>query len=175
MPTSVDATVRADISAQLGRPLRAASTVLRTCHLSLPVVIEVPPLLDDGTPFPTRYWLTCPLAIKRISRIESRGEIGRMEARRKSDAAFAAEVDAAHKRYEAERDALLPADADPRPHGGVAGARAGIKCLHAHYADHAAGNYNPAGVIVAPQIEPLDCVKRCVVAGAVNPDWQEPK
>ena len=167
--------MNAEISAQLGRPLRAASRVLRTCHLELPVVIEVPPLLEDGTPFPTRYWLTCPLAIKRISRLESRGEIGRMEARRKSDPAFAADLEAAHRRYESERDALLPVDANPRPRGGVAGAVSGIKCLHAHYADHAAGNDNPAGSLVGPEVEPLDCTVPCVVAGALNPEWQEPR
>ena len=33
------------------------------CHLGLPVVVRVPPILDDGTPFPTHYWLTCPLAV----------------------------------------------------------------------------------------------------------------
>ena len=34
--------------------------------MGLPVVVAVPPLLDDGTPFPTRYWLTCPLARIRV-------------------------------------------------------------------------------------------------------------
>jgi hypothetical protein len=37
------------------------------CHLGLPVVIQVPPRLDDGTPFPTLYWLTCPLATTLIA------------------------------------------------------------------------------------------------------------
>ncbi len=163
------------IAAQLGRPLRAESRVVARCHLDLPVVIEVPPLLNDGTPFPTRYWLTCPLAVKRISRIESRGEIGRLETRRQNDRTFAADLDEAHRRYESERDILLPPDASPRPRGGVAGAVAGIKCLHAHYADHASGNDNPVGAMVAPQIEPLDCTVPCVADGVLNPNWQEPR
>ena len=50
-----------------------------------------------------------------------------------------------------ERDILLTDEVEPRPSGGVAGARAGVKCLHAHYADTAAGNDNPVGAIVAPQ------------------------
>ncbi|HJQ95364.1 MAG TPA: DUF501 domain-containing protein [Acidimicrobiia bacterium] len=175
MPTSADALVHDEIAAQIGRPLRAESRVAGTCHLGLPVVIEVPPLLEDGTPFPTHYWLSCPLAIKRISRLESGGEVGRMEARRQTDPVFASDLASAHRRYAAQRDALLPADAHPRPRGGVAGAIAGIKCLHAHYADHAVGNENPVGSIVAPQIEPLDCTIPCVVAGALNPDWQEPR
>lgn len=164
-----------EIAAQLGRPLRAPSKVIRRCHLNLPVVIEVPPLLDDGTPFPTRYWLTCPLAIKRISRLESRGEIGLLEDRRKRDSAFADELTEAHQRYESERDALVPLGSNPRPRGGVAGAMAGVKCLHAHYADHVSGNANPVGRRVAPEIEPLDCPVPCVVDGARNPSWQEPR
>jgi hypothetical protein len=167
--------VHDEIAAQIGRPLRAESRVVAACHLGLPVVVEVPPLLDDGTPFPTRYWLTCPLAIKRIARLESGGEVGRMEARRLIDPVFASALASAHRRYEAERDELLPADAHPRPRGGVAGAIAGVKCLHAHYADHAAGNQNPVGSLVAPQIEPLDCTIPCVVAGTLNPDWREPR
>ena len=54
------------IEAQIGRAPRAPSQVVARCHLALPVVIEVPPLLDDGTPFPTLYWLTCPLARARV-------------------------------------------------------------------------------------------------------------
>ncbi len=50
-----------------------------------------------------------------------------------------------------------------------------MKCLHAHYADHAAGNENPVGAAVAPWIEPLDCTVPCVAEGVANPDWVEPK
>jgi hypothetical protein len=148
---------------------------VRTCHLGLPVVIEVPPLLADGTPFPTHYWLTCPLAVKRVSRLESAGEIGRFEARRRRDPEFAKELGDAHERYARERDALLPANAFPRPRGGVAGAELGVKCLHAHYADYAAGNDNPVGEIVGPMIEPLNCTELCVINGGRNPAWQEPR
>ncbi len=33
----------------------------------------------------------------------------------------------------------------PRPHGGVGGTRAGVKCLHAHYAYFLAGGDDPVG------------------------------
>lgn len=62
------------ISAQIGRPARGEVSVASRCDLGLPVVIKVPPLLGDGTPFPTLYWLTCPLASRRVARIESAGE-----------------------------------------------------------------------------------------------------
>lgn len=163
------------IAAQIGRPLRADSVVLKTCHLDLPVVIEVPPLLDDGTPFPTHYWLTCPLAVRRISRLESAGLISELEQRRQTDRSFSDDLDRAHRRYRDARDALVAEGTEPKPSGGVAGARAGVKCLHAHYADAAVGNDNPVGLVVAPLIEPLDCLIGCVEAGVRNPDWREPK
>jgi hypothetical protein len=143
--------------------------------LGLPVVVEVPPVLDDGTPFPTRYWLTCPLAVRRVARIESAGGVKAMDARAGSDSEFAQALAAANNRYREERDRMVPHDARHRPSGGVAGAVSGVKCLHAHYADHAAGNSNPVGEWVAPQVEPLDCTVECVVDGRVNPEWREPK
>jgi hypothetical protein len=57
----------------------------------------------------------------------------------------------------------------------VAGAESGVKCLHAHYADHGAGNENPVGREVAAEIEPLNCVVSCVLGGTRNPEWQEPR
>lgn len=162
------------IAAQLGRPTRTESQVVETCHLGLPVVIEVPPILDDGTPFPTRYWLTCPLAVIRLSRLESSGAIKEFEDRRRHDSEFDAALRQAHERYARERDALVEAGAELRPAGGVGGARAGIKCLHAHYADHVAGHDNPVGGELAEVIEPLNCELPCVFGGVRNPDWREP-
>lgn len=159
------------VEVQIGRPLRAESEVVARCHLGLPVVVAVPPILDDGTPFPTRYWLTCPLATTRIGRLEGSGGVKRLEAKADTDPDFGAGLAEAHRRYAAERDALVPPGAVHRPTGGVAGTTVGIKCLHAHYADTAAGNANPVGHLVAEWIEPLDCVVPCVAEGARNPAW----
>jgi hypothetical protein len=172
---------QAVIAAQLGRPLRAISKPLVLCHLGLPVVIEVPPVLDDGTPFPTHYWLSCPLAVRRVARIESRGDIALIEDRAFADPEFEQRLTAAHERYRVERDVLIPEDAIHRPRGGVAGAGFGVKCLHAHYADYAAGTAseeprdNPVGELVAVEVEPLDCTVPCVIGEQRNPNWVEPK
>lgn len=168
------------IAAQLGRPLRAFSKPLTRCHLGLPVVIEVPPVLDDGTPFPTHYWLSCPLAVRRVARIESRGDIARMEERAAADPEFERRLAGAHERYRLDRDGLIPQGATHRPSGGVGGASFGVKCLHAHYADHSAGicaeepRDNPVGELVAAEIEPLNCTVPCVIDGRRNPGWVEP-
>lgn len=167
------------LAVQIGRPLRSDADVVARCHLDLPVVTRVPPILDDGTPFPTRYWLSCPLAMRRIGRVESAGGVQAMERKYLADPEFASELDAAHERYAAERDAAVPGSAVHRPSGGVAGVRIGVKCLHAHFADLAAGNDNPVGAATAPWVEPLDCAAPCVVDsedGPVrNPGWEEPK
>ncbi len=166
---------RGVLEAQIGRPLRADSTVVVRCPLALPVVAKVPPILDDGTPFPTQYWLTCPLAVTRVGRLEALGGVRHMDRRAGIDASFRAALEAAHRRYASERDEQVPPGSDPAPTGGVAGSRGGVKCLHAHYADHAAGNANPVGAVVAPWVEPLDCDEACVVGGVRNPDWSEPR
>jgi hypothetical protein len=172
-------TDEAAAAVQLGRRLRSSVSVAARCPLGLPTVIEVPPILDDGTPFPTTWYLTCPLATKRIGRLEAAGGVRQLERWADADEGFGAALDAAHRRYAAERDAKLPAEAAHTPSGGVGGTRTGIKCLHAHYADHAAGNENPVGAVTAPFVEPLDCTEPCVVVadgGAVaNPRWSEPK
>jgi hypothetical protein len=168
------------VAAQLERPLRAPIEVVDRCTLSLPVVVSVPPLLDDGTPFPTRYWLTCPLARIRIGRLESAGGVKSAERWIDASPEIAERFEAAAVRYAIERDSLVPADADHRPSGGVGGSRRGVKCLHAHFADHRAGHDNPVGEWVAPWVEPLDCSTPCVIEGTTgNPErsreWREPK
>src|SRR3990170_4283634 len=122
------------VEIQIGRTLRSNADVVVRCHLGVPVVIRVPPLLDDGTPFPTLYWLSCPLAVKRIGRIESAGGVASMDRKAMRDPRFGAALETAHVEYAAERTALLAPGTDPAPSGGVAGARVGGKCLHAHYA-----------------------------------------
>lgn len=163
------------VAVQIGRPLRADSEVVARCHLGLPVVVAVPPLLDDGTPFPTRWWLSCPLATRRVGRLEAAGGVKRMEGKASSDPDFGRRLAAAHERYAAERDRLVPEGAEPRPAGGVGGSRAGVKCLHAHYAHHLAGGDNPVGELVAAWVEPLDCPHPCVAGEPPtgNPDWVE--
>ncbi len=171
---------RAAVAAQLEREPRSPIDVAARCHLGLPVVIVVPPHLDDGTPFPTTYWLTCPLASRRVGRVESAGGVKAAERRLEADPGLAGRHEAAMARYAAQRDALIDESLDrPPPSGGVAGAAAGVKCLHAHYADFVAGNDNVVGEWTAGDVEPLDCAVACVasVDGAVvrNPQWREPK
>ncbi len=113
-----------------------------------PVVIRNAPLLDDGTPMPTRYWLVDPMLRDAVSRLEAAGGVRAVEAAVDPD-----ELAAAHARYAAERDAALPAGhRGPRPSGGVGGTRRGVKCLHAHLAFYLAGGDDPVGRHVAAEL-----------------------
>jgi len=113
-----------------------------------PRVVRNAPLLHDGTPMPTRYWLVDADDIIEVSRLEAAGGVDAAE--REVDQAS---LDAAHAAYAAERDAQIPQmHAGPRPYGGVAGTRRGVKCLHAHYANWLVGNDDPVGQWVAERI-----------------------
>lgn len=176
--TSLGLSDDALIECQINRKTRANSEVVSRCHLGLPVVVSVPPVLDTGEPFPTRFWLSCPLAHKRIARLEAAGGVRSYDERMEQDADFRTQVEAAHVAYAKTRDAALPTEVRIAPRGGVGGVRAGVKCLHAHYAHTRGGGENPIGAEVLAAIEPLDCGAECVVqgpSGAVrNPHWFEP-
>lgn len=162
---SVDRDPGADrqrVTALLGRePGGAFSVVVRT-EDGDPVVLRNAPILDDGRPMPTLYWLVGEHERKIVGRIESDGGVRRAES-----AVPAAEIEAAHRRYGAERDAEIPADhTGPRPSAGVGGTRRGVKCLHAHYAWYLAGGDDPVGRWVADQFPGYE-------DGAVP--WQDPR
>ena len=132
----------------LGREPQGAFDVVVRDEDGRPVVIRNSPLLDDGTPMPTRYWLVGADVTAAIGRLEAAGGVRRAEAEVPAEA-----IAAAHARYAAERDrALPPGHTGPRPSGGVGGTARGVKCLHAHYAWYLAGGDDPVGHWVAGQL-----------------------
>jgi hypothetical protein len=141
---------RAAVAALLGREPQGAFAVVVRDEQGAPVVIRNAPLLDDGTPMPTRYWLVSPALTMAVGRLEAAGGVRRAE-REVPGSALAD----AHARYAAERDAALPpGHVGPAPSGGVGGTREGVKCLHAHYAWYLAGGDDPVGRWVAAQLQP---------------------
>ena len=127
-----------------------------------PVVLRNQPLLPDGTPMPTLYWLCGARENVLIGRLEATGAVNQVEA--ELDATLIA---AAHDRYAAERDALIPTDhTGPRPFGGVAGTRIGVKCLHAHFGWWLAGGNDPVGDWVA---EKLSISRSSYIRAAAKP------
>lgn len=126
-----------------------------------PAVLRNAPLLPDGTPMPTRYWLCDPAVRSAIGTIESEGGV------REAEVAIGLETIAAvHDGYADERNAALPlGHAGPKPSGGVGGTREGVKCLHAHYAYWLAGGDDPVGEwthlrLVERDLLPVDAPER---------------
>ena len=121
----------ARVTELLGRKPQGDFEVVMRDKNDEPIVVKNEPLLFDGTPMPTRYWLVGPKEHMAVSRLESAGFIDLAESE-----VDAEELRLTHERYAAERDSAIPKDhTGPRPHGGVAGTRVGVKCLHAHYAN----------------------------------------
>lgn len=114
---------------QLERIPRGVIAVAARCRCGEPTVVETAPRLEDGTPFPTLYYLTHPQAVLEISRLEGSQIMVEMTDRITSDEELAAQYRAAHEDYLARR----------RKHGDVEeidGISAGgmptrVKCLHA--------------------------------------------
>ncbi len=143
---------RRSVAALLGREPQGAFEVVVRHGDGSPVVICNAPLLEDGTPMPTRFWLVGEPERTLVSRLESTGGVTRAEAEVPPDL-----VAAAHRRYQAERDASLPAGhRGPTPTGGVGGTRRGLKCLHAHYAWWLAGGDDPVGAWVQRRLDQPD-------------------
>jgi len=129
------------VIALLGRRPRGEYEVVVRDEQGGPVVLRNAPLLEDGTPMPTRYWLVGEALRRSVGRLEAAGGVRLAEA-----SVPPAELAEAHRRYAEERDRALPAGhAGPRPSGGVGGTGTGVKCLHAHYAWFLAGGDDPVG------------------------------
>ena len=118
----------AAVEAQLGRPPRGVVAVAHRCSCGLPDVVATLPRLDDGTPFPTTFYLTCPRAVSAVGTLESSGLMRDMTDRLHRDPALAARYRAAHHDYLRRR-----AELGEVPE--IAGVSAGgmpdrVKCLH---------------------------------------------
>ena len=150
--TGIDPADAAAVTAQLGRPPRAVRAVAHRCPCGLPSVVQTAPRLEDGTPFPTLYYLTCSPLNSRIGALEAAGRMREMTERLDGDAELAAAYRRAHEAYLAERDAI-----DPLGTGVSAGGMPDrVKCLHVHAAHALAAGpgVNPFGDEVRAAVEP---------------------
>jgi hypothetical protein len=110
-------------------------------------------LLKDGhaiEPFPTLFWLTCPILREQLSRLEERGVIRQLEEEIAHNSELRQRYAEDHRRYAHERLSLLnPQETKlledrgwlevlrDRGIAGITDFRT-VKCLHAHYAHHLA-------------------------------------
>ncbi len=156
------------VRAQLGRPPRSLRAVAHRCPCGLPDVVETAPRLDDGTPFPTLYYLTCPRAVAALSRLESGGVMREMERTLISEPAVRLAYLSAHSDYLARRDQAARASGlEPLPAGtqSAGGMPDRVKCLHALVAHElAVPGVNPLGRVAATAAGPWWAQGPCVTA-----------
>lgn len=156
------------VQAQLGRPARGVVGIAARCVCGNPTVVATNPRLDDGSPFPTFYYLTHPAATAAMSTLEATHVMPEL-------AALLDDEDVADA-YRAAHDAYLADRAQFGEVAEIAGISAGgmptrVKCLHA-LAGHAlaAGpGVNPIGdaALARSGWSPERC--ECVSPGAGRP------
>ncbi|MFI5935579.1 DUF501 domain-containing protein [Actinoplanes sp. NPDC051494] len=150
------------VAAQLGRRPRGTHAIAHRCPCGNPDVVETEPRLDDGTPFPTTFYLTCPRATAACSRLESAGVMRDMQERLSTDPELAKRYQVAHEDYLARREALghVPEIATISA-GGMPDR---VKCLHVQlgHALAAGPGVNPFGDEVRAAIEPWWADGPCV-------------
>lgn len=122
------------------------------------MVIENHPRLEDGTPFPTLYWLTCPILVKRASQLEAEGWMRELSFRLGEAPELRARLAAAIARLGARRDEHEVIEDSGGPPGG---GPERVKCLHSHLAHELAGGSNPAGALTLAETGWPDCIQPC--------------
>ena len=134
------------IEIQLGRTPRDVHAIAYRCPCGNPAVVETPPRLSHGEPFPTFYYATCPRLTAAISTLESTGLMADMNERLAVDPELSGAYAAAQDDYVAAR-AALQMDV-PEVEGISAGGMPNrVKCLHSLVAHSlsAGPEVNPLG------------------------------
>lgn len=140
------------VTGQLGRKPRGEIFVASRCLYGLVEVIINPPLLEGYIPFPTLYWLTCPVLRSETGKLEAGSFRDYLKRKLRDDPEFFRELRRAEEDYVREREELarilgMKEKAVFLPdHQGIAGSNPGsMKCLHSHLAHYLARGVNPIG------------------------------
>jgi uncharacterized protein len=123
------------------------------------MAIENHPRLPDGAPFPTLYWLTCPILLKRVSRLESTGYMTHLNERLAREPRLNARLADSLADQRARRDSHEVIEDSGSPPGGGPDK---VKCLHAHTAAELAQPPNPVGALTLAHTGWPDCRIPCV-------------
>lgn len=130
---------------QLDRVPRGVVGIAARCVCGRPLVVKTAPRLEDGTPFPTTFYLTCPPIVKGCSVLEAEHIMESFNELLANDEDIAAAYARAHRDYIARRNELGEVEE-------IAGVSAGgmpnrVKCLHAlvGHALAAGSGVNPIG------------------------------
>lgn len=114
------------VEEQLGRAPRGVLEITYRCPDGAPGVVMTAPRLEDGTPFPTLYYLTDPRLTTEASRLEVAHVMKWMTDRLDTDEDLRADYQRAHDHFLAKRNAIEDLGTDFS--GGGMPDR--VKCLH---------------------------------------------
>jgi hypothetical protein len=116
------------VSKQLGRPVRDIVAIAARCACGNPIVVQTKPRLEDGTPFPTLYYLTLPAATSAVSTLEAEGLMTKLQDQLAQDEDLAKNYQSAHLSYLSDRAELgLVEEIEGISAGGMP---TRVKCLH---------------------------------------------
>lgn len=132
------------VASQLGRPARGVVGVAGRCVCGNPTVVATSPRLDDGSPFPTFYYLTHPAATSAMSALEA-AQIMPEFAALLDDELVGAQYSRAHRAYIEDRSQF--GDVPELTGISAGGMPTRVKCLHAlaAHALAAGPGVNPIG------------------------------
>lgn len=135
------------VSRQLGRPARNILAIAARCICGNPIVVQTSPRLEDGTPFPTVYYLTLPAATSAISTLEAEGLMAELQGQLQVDDELQKKYLEAHENYLKDREALGQVSEIEGISAGGMPTR--VKCLHSLVAHSLAKGpgINPIGDI----------------------------
>ncbi len=133
------------LRAQLGRPARGVVGIAARCVCGNPTVAATAPRLEDGTPFPTFYYLTHPAATAAMSGLEASQVMRTLSDELAADPEIAQAYLAAHEVYLSDRSAFGAVEEIEGISAGGMPTR--VKCLHALAAHSlaAGAGVNPIG------------------------------
>ena len=137
--------------------------VVVRCADGQPAVVRMP-LIRDGEPFPTLYWLTDPVLTPQITALEYQGGVGRAELLLRENEEVRAIFLDQHRRYRsarwgvatsAEQELAISRGYEKKLRevgiGGVADLLS-VKCLHLHVAHYLATHDNVIGKWALDQV-----------------------
>lgn len=125
----------ATLKDQLGRVPRGVVGIAARSTSGDPLVVATAPRLEDGTPFPTTFYLTHPAYVAECSRLEASGIMAEWTAEISEDEELSAAYAQAHSAYLATRSEIGEmagiAEVVEIKDYSAGGMPTRVKCLHA--------------------------------------------
>ena len=152
------------VSLQLARELKNDFSTVRSCKWGYPQVIRSK-LIQGGKPFPTLFWLTCPLLRRLVSTMESNGLIQKFEDRIEKEESYRERYLKAHEETVlVKRESLVGLELSEWQKEKLFGSGIGgianplkVKCLHLQLANYLGGVSNPVGRDVWESLNEKKC------------------